>query len=123
MAKKRKSKEELTQLDDSPVQLDLHDEGFSADYDRLTEKDRKQVDKKLVMLQQMTWTQVNNSKGLNFEEVHSIKPPKKLIQRGIETWYSIRLTQKKRALVCRQGNFMIFLVLPQDHDSTYKKGK
>ena len=35
------------------------------------------------------------------------------------TLYSIRLTQAKRAVVLREGNYMRFLALPKDHDSTY----
>jgi len=33
--------------------------------------------------------------------------------------YSIRLTQAKRAVVTRDGDFMRFLVSPPDDDSTY----
>jgi len=34
------------------------------------------------------------------------------------TLYSVRLTQARRAVVLREGNYMRFLALPKDHDST-----
>lgn len=40
---------------------------------------------------------------------------------GIDAVYSLRITQARRATVYRQGDFMRFLTIQQDHDSTYGK--
>jgi hypothetical protein len=48
------------------------------------------------------------------EKISSIKPPP-----GIDAVYSIRITQARRAMACREGDFMRFLTIEPDHDSTY----
>ena len=64
----------------------------------------------------MTWAQVYQNPGLKWEKIET--PPVKL-QAG-ENAYSIRMSQSRRAVVTRSGDFMRFLTLPVDHDSTYE---
>jgi hypothetical protein len=45
-----------------------------------------------------------------------VKPPK-----GIDTVYSLRLTQSRRATALRDGVFMRLLTVSADHDATYGK--
>jgi len=44
----------------------------------------------------------------------SVKPPK-----GIDAIYSLRITQSRRAVAYREGQFMRLLVVTGDYDSTY----
>lgn len=64
----------------------------------------------------MTWPQVYASKGLHWEQIHSLVPPA-----GIPKWYSLRISRGVRARAWRQGNFLRFLDIPADHDATYTK--
>jgi hypothetical protein len=42
---------------------------------------------------------------------------------GIDALYSIRVTQARRAVVYRDKEFVRFLLIAEDHDATYPKGK
>jgi hypothetical protein len=53
---------------------------------------------------------------LKWEKIESVKPPQ-----GIDVIYSVRITQGLRATAHRDGDFMRFLTIAQDHDSTYGK--
>ena len=55
---------------------------------------------------------------LKWEKISSIKPPD-----GIDAIYSIRITQARRATAFRKGDFIRFLTIAPDHDSTYGKKK
>lgn len=67
-------------------------------------------------LRQITWAQVYRDAGLKWEKIDSVKPPQ-----GIDAIYSLRITQGSRATAYRDGDFMRFLTIAQDHDSTYGK--
>jgi hypothetical protein len=67
-------------------------------------------------LRQMAWAQVYRDAGLKWEKVDSVRPPQ-----GIDAIYSLRITQGRRATAYRDGDFMRFLTIAQDHDSTYGK--
>ena len=64
----------------------------------------------------MTWNQVYRDNGLNWEKIVSVKPPT-----GIETIYSLRITQAGRATAYREGEFIRFLTIASDHDKAYGK--
>jgi hypothetical protein len=64
----------------------------------------------------LTWAQVYRDKGLKWEKIVSIKPPQ-----GIESLYSLRITQSGRATAYREGDFMRLLTVAPNHDSTYGK--
>jgi hypothetical protein len=90
--------------------LDLNDSDFQKDWFSLEKSDQLAVLKTLRKLLPLTWDQVYKDSGLNWElarEVHG------------ERFYSIRITQKCRALVRRNNDFVIFVSLHPDHDSAY----
>jgi hypothetical protein len=64
----------------------------------------------------MTWQQVYRDNGLKWEKIVSVKPPE-----GVGFLYSLRISQSRRATAFREGNFMRFLTVSPDHDSTYGK--
>nr|WP_306824213.1 hypothetical protein [Acidithiobacillus ferrooxidans] len=64
----------------------------------------------------MTWDQVYRDKGLRWEKILSVTPPK-----GIAAVYSLRITQSRRATAYRDGDYLRFLTVAPDHDATYGK--
>ena len=77
--------------------------------------------KKVATLNKMTWNQVHatfskgsGKRGLNWE----VLAGQKTANGG--TVASIRITDKFRARVAREGVFMRFISLHPDHDSAYK---
>ncbi len=67
-------------------------------------------------LRQMTWNHVYRDRRLKWEKIVSFKPLP-----GIDTVYSLRITQAPRATAYRDGEFIRFLTIASDHDSTYGK--
>ncbi|TVQ81436.1 MAG: hypothetical protein EA369_00055 [Bradymonadales bacterium] len=73
-------------------------------------------------IQKMTWRQIyatsskSKKRGLNWEVIEGQKTAKG----GVIA--SIRITQKSRARVTRDGKFMRFISVHPDHDSAYEKG-
>ncbi len=98
------------------VRLDLNNEVFQNTLLELDKTESTRVLNTLRKLRQMTWAQVYRDSGLKWEKIESVKPP-----RGIEAVYSLRITQARRATAYREGDFMRFLTIQQDHDSTYGK--
>ena len=98
------------------VRLDLNNEVFQENLLSLDKTESARVLNTLRKLRQMTWAQVYRDAGLKWEKVDSVKPPQ-----GIDAIYSLRITQSRRATAYRDGDFMRFLTIAQDHDSTYGK--
>ncbi len=67
-------------------------------------------------LRQMTWRQVYLDGGLKWEKIRSVTPPA-----PIPAVYSLRITQSRRAIAYRDGNYLRLLAIPPDHDATYGK--
>ena len=67
----------------------------------------------LKKLRQLTWSQVYRDSGLKWEKISSIKPPP-----GIDAIYSLRITQSRRCTAYREGEYLRFLTIAPDHDST-----
>lgn len=65
-------------------------------------------------LRRLTWNQVYRDKGLHWEKIISVKPPS-----GIAAVYSLRITQSRRAVAYRDGDFIRLLAIPPDHDAAY----
>lgn len=64
---------------------------------------------------------VQRDPGLKWEKIY---PVPITLQRHLpddktRSLYCIRLTESKRAVVLREGEYMRFLALPKNHDSTY----
>ena len=82
----------------------------------LDKVERDRVTDTLRKLNQHTWEQVYRDAGLEWEKIVSVKPP-----HGIDALYSLRITQSRRAIAYRQGDFMRFLSIASDHDAAYRE--
>jgi len=101
---------------DRNVQLDLNNEVFQENWLGLDKQERNRVTDTLKKLRQLTWSQVYRDQGLKWEKVTSVIPPK-----GIDAIYTLRITQSRRAIAYRDGNFMRLLTIAPDHDAAYGK--
>ncbi len=101
--------------------LDLNNPEFLKNLFALDKKDKIQLFKQLEKISKFTWVDVQREPGLKWEKIHPVPVSlqRHLLDDKQRTLYSIRLTQAKRAVVLREGNYMRFLALPVDHDSTY----
>ena len=97
------------------VRLDLNSPEFLGVFLRLDSVTLLQVAASLDRIQKLDWTNVYASKGLHWEAIDHIKAPD-----GKASVYSVRLSQKIRALAFRDGDFMRFISLHPDHDSAYE---
>jgi len=98
------------------LQLDLNSEVFQQHWLTLDKSERNRVTDTLRKLRQMSWEQLYRDQGLKWEKISSVLPPK-----GIDTIYTLRITQSRRAGAYRDGNFLRFLTIAPDHDAAYGK--
>ncbi len=98
------------------VKLDLNNPIFQENLFSLQKSERHSALETLNKLRRMTWNQVYQDHGLKWEKVASFKPPQ-----GIDTVYSLRISQSRRATAIRDGDFIRLLTIAPDHDSTYGK--
>ena len=101
---------------DGLVKLDLNYLAFQDSLFALNKQERKAVLDTFNKLRKLTWNQVYRDQGLKWEKLSSIKPPE-----GIKAIYSLRITQSRRATAYREQDFLRFLTISPDHDSTYGK--
>ena len=94
--------------------LDLNNPVFQDDLFSLGKEEATRVFAALQKLKRLTWSEVHQDKGLRWELVQSKRGP------GGMRLYTIRITDKIRALVFRDDQFMRFLSLHSDHDSAYR---
>ena len=107
----------MTKIDQEQfVRLDLNNPVFQLNLLTLQKPERHSALDTLNKLRQMTWSQVYRDNGLKWEKIISVKPPK-----GIEAFYSLRITQSRRATAYREGDFIRLLTIASDHDATYGK--
>jgi hypothetical protein len=99
---------------DARLRLDLNNPVFQEHLLTLQKPERHAALDTLKKLRQMTWNQVYRDNGLKWEKLISVKPPT-----GIDVVYSLRITQARRATAYRDGEFIRFLTIAPDHDSTY----
>jgi hypothetical protein len=105
----------MTQSDsDARLRLDLNNPVFQEHLLALQKPERLAALDTLNKLRQMTWNQVYRDNGLKWEKLITVKPPT-----GINAVYSMRITQARRATAYRDGEFIRFLTIAPDHDSTY----
>lgn len=95
---------------DDRVLLDLNYPGFQSELFELDAPDLKKVIKTFKKLRGMTWNEVFRDHGLKWEEPGSM-PGR----------YTIRLSQSYRAVAVREGRWIRFQALHQDHDAAYGK--
>ena len=101
---------------DALVRLDINNPVFQENLLTLQKSERHSALDTLNKLRQMTWNQIYRDNGVKWEKIVSIKLPT-----GIDAIYSLRITQARRATAYRDGEFIRFLTLAPDHDSTYGK--
>jgi hypothetical protein len=103
------------------VAVDLNNPEFLDNWFSLGDKNESsRVLNTIEKVSQLTWSQVYRDAGLKWERI--THPPVPL-PAGIDAIYPIRITQARRAVVFRQQDFMRFLLIAEDHDATYPKGK
>ena len=90
--------------------LNLNDPIFQQDWFDLQKPEQIALLKTLKKLLKLSWDQVYKDPGLNWELAR---------ETNNERFYSIRITEKCRALVKRNGDEVIFISLHPDHDSAY----
>ncbi len=91
--------------------FDLNQPEFQADLLKLEKAELLAFFKTLRKLKAMTWQEVYRDQGLRWESIKSL---------GIDA-YTLRVTQKCRAVVKREGEILRFISLHPDHDSAYQK--
>lgn len=101
---------------DAVVRLDLNNPVFQRDLLGLQKAERHAALDTLNKLRRLTWQQVYRDKGLRWEKIVSVQPPA-----GIAALYSLRITQARRAVAYRDGEFIRLLSVPPDHDAAYGK--
>jgi hypothetical protein len=95
---------------DEKVLLDLNSTDFQSELFELDHSEMKKVFKTFKKLRGKTWNELFKDPGLNWEEL-----------KGAPGKYSIRLSQSYRAVAYRDGRWMRFDALHQDHDGAYGK--
>jgi hypothetical protein len=96
------------------VRLDLNNIEFQSALFDLQKPEQLAVLATLRKIASVSWDQVHRDKGLHWEAIHSRSGPdgKRL--------YSLRITQRCRAVAMREGEYLRFLSIHPDHDSAYK---
>lgn len=91
--------------------LDINDSEFQEQLFGLQKAELIALVKCLRKLKTLSWAQVYKDSGLKWELARTT---------SVAQYYSIRVTQKMRALVTRRGEFVVFVSLHTDHDSAYE---
>ena len=98
----------------TPARLDLNNPVFQQHLLGLQKPERHAALDTLQKIRQLNWDQLYRDKGLKWEKIVSVKPPQ-----GVDAIYSLRITQARRCTAYRDGDFIRFLTVAPDHDSTY----
>lgn len=99
---------------ESLVRLDLNNPVFQEQLLGLEKAEQQAALGTLKKIRRLTWNEVYRNKGLRWEKILSVRPPA-----GIDAIYSLRITRSRRCIAWRDGDFMRFLTVEPDHDSTY----
>ena len=99
---------------DVPVRLDLNNPVFQEHLFSLQKPERNAAIDTLRKIRLLTWNQLYRDIGLKWEKIVSVKAPE-----GVDAIYSLRITQSRRCTAFRDGDFIRFLTVAPDHDSTY----
>ena len=98
------------------IRLNLNNQEFQRQWFALEKQGRIAVLNCCAKVAGMEWNEIYRGQGLRWEVVQSRTSP----ERERERVYSIRVTQKVRAVVRRVGDFLEFLTLHTDHDSAHR---
>jgi hypothetical protein len=93
--------------------LDLNNPLFQNNWFALERQEALAVVATLRKIRHMEWDQLYRDKGLRWEAILSRDGPNR------QRLYSLRITQRARAVACREGNALRLLAIHADHDSTY----
>jgi hypothetical protein len=99
----------------SHIRLDLNNPEFQDVLFRLQTTELRQVVTSLRRLLELDWNTLYQHTGFHWEAIEHLKAPS-----GAKV-YSLRLSQRIRALAFRDGEFLRFLSLHPDHDSAYQR--
>ena len=94
------------------VRLDLNSPEFQEQFFALERTTLAQVVEVFGRLHKMAWIDVYRSSGLKWEKIGRTAP-------NGEPLYSLRITQKVRAVGFREGDYLRLVSLHPDHDSAY----
>jgi hypothetical protein len=97
-----------------PVLLDLNDPNLQQHLFGSPKPERHSAMETLQRLRRMNWDEVYRDNGLKWEKTVGYVPVK-----GFPAVYSVRLSQSRRAIAYRDGNFLRFLGIPSDYDFPY----
>ncbi len=97
------------------VRLDLNSPEFQDVFFRLEAADLKHVVAALDRLRQLDWNALYRHTGFNWEAIDHLKAPNNA------TVYSLRLSQRIRAIAFRDRDFLRLISLHPDHDSAYER--
>ena len=98
----------------SRIRLDLNSPEFQDVLFRLPVSELKQVVAALARLRGLDWSTLYRHTAYNWESIGHLKGP------ANARVYSLRLSQKIRAVGYRDGDFLRLVSLHPDHDSAYR---
>jgi len=98
----------------SRVRLDLNSPEFQDVFFRLELGELRQVVASLGRMRELDWNTLYRHSGYRWEAVEHLKAPN-----GAKV-YSLRLSQKVRAIAYRDGDFLRLISLHPDRDSAYE---
>lgn len=96
------------------VRLDLNSPEFQDVLFRLVAAELKQAVASLGRLRDLEWNALYRHPGYQWEHIGHLRGP------GGAKVYSLRLSQKIRAIGYRDGDFLRLVSLHPDHDSAYE---
>jgi hypothetical protein len=99
----------------SGVRLDLNSAEFQDIFFRLELAELKQVVASLRRLRELDWDTVYQHTGFRWEGIRHLEAPNRA------NVYSLRLSQRVRAIAYRDGDFLRLISLHPDHDSAYRR--
>jgi hypothetical protein len=97
------------------LRLDLNSPEFQDVFFRLEHAELKQVVAALRRLRELDWITVYRHAGFRWEAIEHLEAPNQA------RVYSLRLSQRVRAVAYRDGDFLRILSLHPDHDSAYER--
>jgi hypothetical protein len=100
---------------ESRIRLDLNSPEFQDVFFRLETQDLKQVVSALGRLRELDWNGLYRHTGFRWEAIEHLK-----VGGGAKV-YSLRLSQRIRAVAIRDGRFLRLVSLHPEHDSTYER--
>lgn len=99
----------------SRIRLDLNSPEFQDVFFRLQVDELKQVVSSLRRLRETDWNSWYRHPGFRWEALEHLKAPN-----GAKV-YSLRLSQRIRAVAFRDADFLRLISLHPDHDSAYER--